>query len=232
MARSQQTTGAVPGLRLRRDAKTAPPIRSVSTLGDGRAVFNIAGNKAIASWNGSITPIRESSSIRSSVRTTSAMSTDAQTIWSSSSATWVFPHRSPPSGMSAVACLKATVARRAHLLAKRNTPAAIDSTWCWSGWSRLSRAHRSIGELDPRAQPQVKTLGPTAFTVDAVRSAGPVAMMKAARLAIETARQYGVAIALVHDTTHTGAIGRYCTQGWAFAAEGLRQARTMDGGAA
>jgi LDH2 family malate/lactate/ureidoglycolate dehydrogenase len=65
------------------------------------------------------------------------------------------------------------------------------------------------GELDPRAQPQVKTLGPTAFTVNAARSAGPVAMMKAAKLAVETARQYGVAIALVHDTTHTGAIGRY-----------------------
>src|ERR1700722_2509918 len=65
------------------------------------------------------------------------------------------------------------------------------------------------GELDPRAEPQVKTLGPTAFTVNAARSAGPVAMMKAARLAVDTARQYGVAIALVHDTTHTGAIGRY-----------------------
>ena len=65
------------------------------------------------------------------------------------------------------------------------------------------------GELDPRAQPQAKMLGPTAFTVDAARSAGPVAMMKAARLAVETARHYGVAIALVHDTTHTGAIGRY-----------------------
>jgi ureidoglycolate dehydrogenase (NAD+) len=65
------------------------------------------------------------------------------------------------------------------------------------------------GELDPLAVPQVKTLGPTAFTVDAARSAGPVAMMKAAQLAVETARRYGVAIALVHDTTHTGAIGRY-----------------------
>src|ERR1700722_3681357 len=65
------------------------------------------------------------------------------------------------------------------------------------------------GDPDPRAQPQVKTLGPTAFTVDAARSAGPVAMMKAAKLAVETARQYGVAIALVHDTTPTGAIGRY-----------------------
>ena len=40
------------------------------------------------------------------------------------------------------------------------------------------------GECDPRARPQVKTLGPTAFTVDAARSAGPVAMMKAAKLAV------------------------------------------------
>ena len=47
----------------------------------------------------------------------------------------------------------------------------------------------------------MKSLGPTAFTVHAARSAGPVAMMKAAKLAVETARQYGVAIALVHDLT-------------------------------
>jgi ureidoglycolate dehydrogenase (NAD+) len=34
-------------------------------------------------------------------------------------------------------------------------------------------------------------------------------MMKAARLAVDTARQYGVSIALVRETTHTGAVGRY-----------------------
>jgi ureidoglycolate dehydrogenase (NAD+) len=65
------------------------------------------------------------------------------------------------------------------------------------------------GELDPRAEPQLEMLGPTAFTLDAAHAAGPVAMMKAARHAVETARQLGVCIALVRDTTHTGAIGRY-----------------------
>jgi ureidoglycolate dehydrogenase (NAD+) len=64
-------------------------------------------------------------------------------------------------------------------------------------------------ELDPRAEPHTKMLGPTAFTLDAAHAAGPVAMMKAARHAVETARQLGVCIALVRDTTHTGAIGRY-----------------------
>jgi ureidoglycolate dehydrogenase (NAD+) len=65
------------------------------------------------------------------------------------------------------------------------------------------------GDLDPRAEPQIRMLGPTAFTLDGARAAGPVAMMKAAAHAVATARQYGVCIALVHDTTHTGAIGRY-----------------------
>jgi ureidoglycolate dehydrogenase (NAD+) len=65
------------------------------------------------------------------------------------------------------------------------------------------------GELDPKAVPQVRPLGPTAFLLDCARSAGPVAMMKAARLAVDTARQYGIAIALVRETTHTGAVGRY-----------------------
>jgi ureidoglycolate dehydrogenase (NAD+) len=65
------------------------------------------------------------------------------------------------------------------------------------------------GDLDPRARPRIRMLGPTAFVVEAARAAGPVAMMKAARHAVETARQYGVSIGLVRDTTHTGAIGRY-----------------------
>jgi ureidoglycolate dehydrogenase (NAD+) len=65
------------------------------------------------------------------------------------------------------------------------------------------------GALDPRAVPQTRMLGPTAFVVEAYRAAGPVATMKAARQAVDVARQYGVAIALVRDTMHTGAIGRY-----------------------
>ncbi len=65
------------------------------------------------------------------------------------------------------------------------------------------------GELDPKAQPRVRPLGPTAFILDCARAAGPVAMMKAARHGVEIARQYGVSIGLVRETTHTGAVGRY-----------------------
>jgi len=65
------------------------------------------------------------------------------------------------------------------------------------------------GDLDPKAEPQVRPLGPTAFILDCARAAGPVAVMKAARLAVDTARQYAVSIALVRETTHTGAVGRY-----------------------
>jgi len=65
------------------------------------------------------------------------------------------------------------------------------------------------GELDPKAEPRVQPLGPTAFILDCARAAGPVAMMKAARHAVDIARQYGVSIALVRETTHTGAVGRY-----------------------
>jgi len=64
-------------------------------------------------------------------------------------------------------------------------------------------------ELDPRAEPRVRPLGPTAFILDCARAAGPVAMMKAARLAVDTARKYAVSVALVRETTHTGAVGRY-----------------------
>jgi inorganic pyrophosphatase len=65
------------------------------------------------------------------------------------------------------------------------------------------------GELDPRAEPSARAIGSTAFILDCARAAGPVALMKAARLAVDTARRYGVCIGLVRETTHTGAIGRY-----------------------
>jgi ureidoglycolate dehydrogenase (NAD+) len=52
-------------------------------------------------------------------------------------------------------------------------------------------------------------VGPSAIVLDCARAAGPVAMMQAARLAVETARRNAVSIVLVRDTTHTGAIGRY-----------------------
>jgi ureidoglycolate dehydrogenase (NAD+) len=65
------------------------------------------------------------------------------------------------------------------------------------------------GELDPRARPKPRAVGPSAIVLDCARAAGPVAMMQAARLAVETARRNAVSIVLVRDTTHTGAIGRY-----------------------
>lgn len=65
------------------------------------------------------------------------------------------------------------------------------------------------GELDPKAQPLLRPLGPTAFILDCARAAGPVAMMKTARHGVAVARQYGVSIGLVRETTHTGAIGHY-----------------------
>jgi ureidoglycolate dehydrogenase (NAD+) len=65
------------------------------------------------------------------------------------------------------------------------------------------------GELDPKAVPNVRALGPSAFILDCARAAGPVAMMQAARRAVDIARENAIAIALVRETTHTGAIGRY-----------------------
>jgi ureidoglycolate dehydrogenase (NAD+) len=65
------------------------------------------------------------------------------------------------------------------------------------------------GDLDPKALPVLQTLGPSVFMLDAMRAAGPVAMMKAAERAVEIARALGVCIALVRETTHTGAVGRY-----------------------
>jgi ureidoglycolate dehydrogenase (NAD+) len=65
------------------------------------------------------------------------------------------------------------------------------------------------GQLDPRARPKPRAIGPSAIVLDCARAAGPVAMMQAARLAVETARRNAVCIVLVRETTHTGAIGRY-----------------------
>jgi ureidoglycolate dehydrogenase (NAD+) len=82
------------------------------------------------------------------------------------------------------------------------------------------------GELDPRAEPRPRPIGPCAFILDCARAAGPVAMMQATRLAVETARRSAVGIVLVRETTHTGAIGRYPQ----FAAEMGCAAIMMNGG--
>src|SRR5579864_6889650 len=65
------------------------------------------------------------------------------------------------------------------------------------------------GQLDPRARPKPRAIGPSAIVLDCARAAGPVAMMQVARIAVETARRNAVCIVLVRETTHTGAIGRY-----------------------
>jgi ureidoglycolate dehydrogenase (NAD+) len=65
------------------------------------------------------------------------------------------------------------------------------------------------GEVDPRAQPKLRPLMGATVMLDCARSAGPVGMMKAAAHAIEIADTLGVGVALLSDTTHTGAIGRY-----------------------
>jgi ureidoglycolate dehydrogenase (NAD+) len=68
------------------------------------------------------------------------------------------------------------------------------------------------GDLNGRPQISTRESGAT-ITVEADRAAGPVAMMRAAELAIAKARETGISLALVRSTTHTGAIGYYTQLG-------------------
>ena len=65
------------------------------------------------------------------------------------------------------------------------------------------------GLLDPRAQPQIKPVVGACLNVDGNKAAGPVVMMGALEEAADKARQNGISLALVHHTTHTGAVGYY-----------------------
>lgn len=65
------------------------------------------------------------------------------------------------------------------------------------------------GHMDPRAVPEIRDLAPAAFVLDARKSAGQPAMLKAMDEAMRRARQNGVAMGLVNRTTHTGAIGYF-----------------------
>lgn len=67
------------------------------------------------------------------------------------------------------------------------------------------------GAIDPAAQPVVERPGPGRVTVDGRFAHGAVAMMRAAEAAADTADRDGHCIAAVHDTTHTGPVGRYAT---------------------
>jgi LDH2 family malate/lactate/ureidoglycolate dehydrogenase len=64
-------------------------------------------------------------------------------------------------------------------------------------------------EAKPRAQIKIERPRPAVVTVDADGAPGPVAMARAMREAISTARKTGVAWAAVRGTVHTGAIGYY-----------------------
>jgi ureidoglycolate dehydrogenase (NAD+) len=65
------------------------------------------------------------------------------------------------------------------------------------------------GEMDPTARPVFAFDTPVRFVLDGKRCAGPIAMMQAIGAATERARNAGLCIGLVRETTHTGAIGRY-----------------------
>jgi ureidoglycolate dehydrogenase (NAD+) len=65
------------------------------------------------------------------------------------------------------------------------------------------------GKFNIAAHPVTRTLLPATFAMDCNRAPGAVCMMRAAAHAIEVANQFGVAVGLVSNPHHTGAIGRY-----------------------
>src|SRR2546425_1209853 len=68
------------------------------------------------------------------------------------------------------------------------------------------------GDLNGRPSITSRDSGAT-ITLHADRAAGPVAMVRAAELAVAKARETGIALVLVRSTTHTGAIGYYTQLG-------------------
>ncbi|HTM59259.1 MAG TPA: Ldh family oxidoreductase [Burkholderiales bacterium] len=81
----------------------------------------------------------------------------------------------------------------------------------------VMRVPRYVGWMkrgDLNGQPKVSaTESGATITLDADRAAGPVAMVRAAELAVAKARDTGIALVLVRSTTHTGAIGYYTQLG-------------------
>jgi ureidoglycolate dehydrogenase (NAD+) len=79
------------------------------------------------------------------------------------------------------------------------------------GVSRLPRYAKLLlaGEIDPKAQPRLVHDRAATFIMDGYHGFGPVAVMQAAALAVDRAKQSGVCFGLIRHTTHTGAIGRY-----------------------
>lgn len=65
------------------------------------------------------------------------------------------------------------------------------------------------GALDAQARPAVRTASGAILHIDANRAAGQIALAHATNLAVAKAKAFGIAMALVSDTTHTGAAGYY-----------------------
>ena len=79
------------------------------------------------------------------------------------------------------------------------------------GVSRLPRYVKLLknGEIDTKVEPRLTHDRAATFVLDCGHGFGPVAVMQAAALAVERAKQTGVCFGLIRETTHTGAIGRY-----------------------
>lgn len=79
------------------------------------------------------------------------------------------------------------------------------------GVSRLPRYVKLLadGEIDTKVKPRLTHDRAATFVLDCGHGFGPVAVMQAAALAVERAKQIGVCFGLIRETTHTGAIGRY-----------------------
>jgi len=79
------------------------------------------------------------------------------------------------------------------------------------GVSRLPRYLNIIahGEINVTAEPRLVHDRGATLVMECDHGFGPVAVMQAAALAVGRAKQLGVCFALVRQTTHTGAIGRY-----------------------
>lgn len=79
------------------------------------------------------------------------------------------------------------------------------------GVARLPRYMGAIerGRFDLTACPEIKKLAASAFLLNCAYASGAVTMMRATAEAVKIAESNGIAVGLVRQTTHTGAIGRY-----------------------
>jgi ureidoglycolate dehydrogenase (NAD+) len=65
------------------------------------------------------------------------------------------------------------------------------------------------GRFVADARPKLEPLAPAAFRLDCGYASGAVTMMQATAEAVALAGRTGIAVGLVRQTTHTGAVGRY-----------------------